>query len=137
MATYEQSVYGYSVVVNEANEQLPPLRVVLIVSITLIALLLKFNESLVFWSIRLDPKNRTHRVFNWLYLFYATHSILFIGQAVDNITRPVHYQELKLFHQKYILTSMELPTLIIICVIVLGNYYFNLYLDKYVQKRHP
>ena len=122
MPTYDLSTFGRTVIVNEGTDDLPVMRIIFIMLIIFMAMFLKFNEALVFWSNWLDAQNKRYKSVNILYIFYTMNSILHIVQSIDTIGRPVEYFTPKFLYQKYIISTMELPFTINFGVIVLGKF---------------
>ena len=128
MVVYDQSTFDRTIVIDEGLDDLPVLRVIFIMLIIIVGLALKFNEALVFWSIRLDAQNKSYRFVSCLYLFYTINSVLHIVQSVDSIARPVDYFEPKFMYQKYVVSTMELPFVFTLLIILMGKLFHLNYL---------
>jgi hypothetical protein len=123
MATYELSTYGKSIVINEGNDELPPIRIIFITITLLLGLVLRFKEATVFWSLWLARKR--FNIITLLFVVYTCNSVLHTVHYADNIARPVNYYEPKYLYQKYILSTMEITFYVNFPISLIGKYFIN------------
>ncbi len=123
MATYELSTYGKSIVINEGNDELPPIRIIFITITLLLGLVLRFKEATVFWSLWLARKR--FNIITLLFVVYTCNSVIHTVHYADNIARPVNYYEPKYLYQKYILSTMEITFYVNFPISLIGKYFIN------------
>jgi hypothetical protein len=122
MATYELSTYGKSIVTNEGNDGLPPIRIIFIMITLVLGLVLKFKEATVFWSLWLARKRSN--IITLLFVVYTCNSVIHTVHYADNIARPVDYYEPKYLYDKYILSTMEITFYINFPISLIGKFFF-------------
>lgn len=124
MPVYNLSTFGKPIVIKEDSEELPQIRIFMLILEVIVYLTVTYFEIKLFSSVKL--KTTKLKCLFWLYVINNT---LYVGHCVDNIARPVDYFEPKYLYQEYLLSTMEITFYISMVTIIGGHFPVTKLLD--------